>query len=188
MAFSIVLSTVWLLFVSVNAAPKHDWSITIPPECQGVDGFCSVRPEGYDEIEKKFQELLPPFIQNFDSRSSDETFSPEFDQNDNCPYISSWESVYTYMDASLAEPNIIVQTNNFPQKFQKVLCKATSEGKTGVGKQCFTKLGLGVFEKKFECRETKATRSLIVYDPKTHTLKPKTFYIPVSCSCHAMSL
>uniref|UniRef100_A0A2A4K2B4 Uncharacterized protein n=1 Tax=Heliothis virescens TaxID=7102 RepID=A0A2A4K2B4_HELVI len=189
MASFIVLSTILLLLASVNAAPSRDVTeIKIPAECQGKEGFCSVRPEGYDEIEKKFKKLLPDFIQNVDTRSSEETFSPNFEDNDNCPFTSVWESVYYYKNHTQITPDIIVQTNKFPQKFLKVQCKTKAKGGPGVGGKCFTRLGLGPFDTEFECRETMASRSLIVYDPVNHKLEPKTYNLPVSCSCHVRSL
>uniref|UniRef100_A0A2A4K1L4 Spaetzle domain-containing protein n=1 Tax=Heliothis virescens TaxID=7102 RepID=A0A2A4K1L4_HELVI len=200
MSLLIILTVVTLLLASCNAFPRGGMSISIPPECQETtnsslwENFCFARPDGYDEIERNFSDLLPPFMQNHDTEryhdtySFDETLSPNYKENDNCPFTATWEPVYLYKKPNQTKLDIIVQAKTFPQKLLKVQCKSKAAGGPGVGGKCFTRLGLSGFGTEFECRESIATRSLIIYDPETHTLKRETYPIPVCCSCHVKSL
>ncbi|XP_047022496.1 uncharacterized protein LOC124631905 [Helicoverpa zea] len=193
MALSVVLTMVAVLLTSSNSSPIENKTPSGYEVKNGSlwDNFCFDKPKGYDEIERMFQDLLPSFTQNIDNVhknwSSDDTFSPDYLENDNCPYKATWESVYCHREPNQTNLDIIVQAKAFPQKLLKVQCKHT-DGAPGLGGKCFTSLGFDNFEKQFQCRETIATRSLVLYDPETHKLKMKDYSIPVCCSCRAVRL
>ncbi|KAJ8727365.1 hypothetical protein PYW07_001484 [Mythimna separata] len=169
------------LYAACSAAPQETkFGITLPKECKGK-GFCSIKPEGYDEIEAKINDLLPDNLIELGSRTGYD-YLPSYDDDDNCPSVRTVQSVYAFQQSLDTDVDIIVQTKLFPQLLASVSCNFKEISKKGTNTQCFSGLHLNAFL-NFSCQETKASRTLLVYDPQVHQLKMKTYEISVCCSC-----
>ncbi|XP_035438734.1 uncharacterized protein LOC118268376 [Spodoptera frugiperda] len=177
--FGLFLLVVQISFMTTsNGTPMGvNLDIEVPEECKG-QGFCSVRPRGYDAIEEKLNSILPQHIIDLHTRSSDlSDFYPD-DVADNCPSTITTQSVYMY-DHDSDEADIIVQTKLIPQQITEVKCDRQQMGN---GDQCFMKMALnGV---KTSCREQMAERTLLVYDRRIDKIRMKSYNISVCCSCH----
>ncbi|XP_022825546.1 uncharacterized protein LOC111355730 [Spodoptera litura] len=180
MAFGLFLLVVQIsLLGSNNGTPLGaSLDIDVPEECKG-QGFCAVRPQGYDAIEKRLNDILPRHnMIDFHTRSSESTNPDE--NADNCPSIVTTKSVYIY-GHNPEEVDIIVQTKLIPQQITEVKC---AYDQMENGDECFANLGLSNLGMKSSCQEHIAERSLLVYDPRIDKVKMKNYNITVCCSCH----
>ncbi|CAH0605602.1 unnamed protein product [Chrysodeixis includens] len=175
------------LFVALSAAvPRRKLSVKIPKECKNSQ-FCTIRPEGYDKIERMINSLLlPDMIDNMEHRNGPTIIERPETVADNCPSIKRTESYYFVRNKNDTNVDIIVQTSRLRQSLEVVKCE-TGKIRGGKDQQCFQSLGLNSFNMKFNCEETIATRSLLVYDPVVNKLKEKSYPISVCCSCKITS-
>ncbi|XP_021187694.3 uncharacterized protein LOC110374347 isoform X1 [Helicoverpa armigera] len=188
MATSKYLFALAVLVASSYAAPNHEpIPLKIPDECKGK-GFCPIKPEGYDAMEKFITHLLTDkFIaQSMGDRNgiavSKEELSPEEDWH-NCPYRKTVQSMYTYsLSNETNDFDYIIQHKLLTQPIEIVTC-ATEKIKPGSSEECFQDIGLSSFKMKSMCQTTTSKRSLLVYDYKTGQIKKKPFDVPCCCSC-----
>ncbi|KAJ8727359.1 hypothetical protein PYW07_001478 [Mythimna separata] len=189
-SFTSICFAMMLLVVASEAAPKK-FNLKIPDECKGK-GFCSVKPEGYDEMQDMIDSLLSPtFIaKNMDDRLGEpvtsEELSPKSDWH-NCPYRRTvHEAPYTYRESEDADADYIIQSKFFRQPIETITCAEdiiVRDAKNN-STQCFQHLLLNKFDMVSTCRTSKAERTLLVYDFDTKKPVKKTYNIDCCCTCH----
>lgn len=184
----IVFFAVTLLVAACCAKlSENKISIKIPDECK-KNGFCSVKPEGYDELEDRINELLPPdLIKSFADRIGQDTkteLSAESDWH-NCPYIKKVDSSYIYNYNNLTKHDLIIQTKFFNQPIESITC-AYDKIESG-GQECFQHLKLNQFNMESSCQTSTSKRSLLVYDFETDSIVQKDYNVPCCCTCQISS-
>ncbi|XP_026737554.1 uncharacterized protein LOC113500852 [Trichoplusia ni] len=182
-SFKILIAIVLLVEISWAKPNGNKIDIKIPKECD-KDGFCSVKPEGYDKLEEKINSLLTPhLISSFADRMGQEPtteLSPQSDWH-NCPYVRKLDSSYTFLYENLTKTDYIIQTKLLSQTIETVTC-AYEKIDSGT-QQCFQHLGLGAFNMQSTCKTSTAKRSLLIYDDTAHMIVQKDFNVPCCCTC-----
>ncbi|CAH0605617.1 unnamed protein product [Chrysodeixis includens] len=186
-----VLFAVALLVIAGSAKPNGEPIQLKIPEACNKEGFCSIKPEGYDKLEEKINRLLTPhLIKSFSDRigqTAEPELSPEEDWH-NCPYIKVLDSSYTfsYGNGNETDTDIIIQTKLLSQPIETVKC-AYEKIERGT-QECFNHLQLHTLNMKSSCETSTVKRSLLVYDEKADILKQKVYDIPCCCTCVVRSV
>ncbi|CAH0605616.1 unnamed protein product [Chrysodeixis includens] len=182
-SFKVLIAIVLLVEISWAKPNGNKVDIKIPKECD-KDGFCSIKPEGYDALEEQINSLLSPhLISAFSDRiggGPTAELSPESDWH-NCPYVRKLDSSYTFLYENLTKTDLIIQTKLLSQTIESISC--AEEKIASDGQQCFQHLGLGAFNMKSTCKTSTAKRTLLAFDVDAGKLIQKDFDIPCCCTC-----
>ncbi|XP_026737553.1 uncharacterized protein LOC113500851 [Trichoplusia ni] len=174
-----------LVIVFCAEANGSVMKLKIPEACH-KEGFCSIKPEGYDKLEEKINRLLtPPLVKSFSDRigqNPEPELSPEEDWH-NCPYIKVLDSSYTfsYEMGNRTDTDIIIQTKLLSQPIETVKC-AYEKINRGT-QECFKHLQLHTYNMMSSCETSTVKRSLLIYDEKADMIKLKEYDIPCCCTC-----
>ncbi|CAH1646946.1 unnamed protein product [Spodoptera littoralis] len=188
------LFALMVLVTICSAAPKKP-TLKIPEECKGK-GFCSIKPEGYDEMQAEVNKLLNnQFIaQNFADRIGDDVemgtveISPESDWH-NCPTRKKREPMYAYSHPNDTESaDYIIQNDMIQQPVDIVSCANDLISKENSEKEeCFQHFGLSSFNYKSKCETSYTFRNYFVYDYNKKQIVIKSYEVPCCCTCKISS-
>ncbi|XP_075971993.1 uncharacterized protein LOC142973858 [Anticarsia gemmatalis] len=173
-----------------SGAPANDvvnTSIKIPEQCKDME-LCSIKPEGYSELEELFNSKLPPYlIQPYSDRSDDNSnqppiLSPESDWH-NCPYTTKITLPYLHSNTKKNITRFIIQTDLLRQELPEVSCSTTHITAPG-HRECFQDLLHGEKDLKSTCVESKTKLTIYLFDMDRKEVIQE--FVPVSSSCSCM--
>ncbi|XP_022825730.1 uncharacterized protein LOC111355862 isoform X2 [Spodoptera litura] len=156
------LFALMVLVTVCSAAPKKP-TLKIPEECKGK-GFCSIKPEGYDEMQDEVKKLLN---NQFIAREQMYIFSHSNDTQ-SADYIIQNDMIQQPVDI-VSCANDLISTENSEKE------------------ECFQHFGLSSFNLKSKCETSYTFRNYFVYDYNKKEIVIKSYEVPCCCTCKISS-